>query len=194
MNKKVFLGLLVIVVTLAVATAGCTFSTNPSGGGASPSASAVPQNITGYSTYTNATAGVRIQYPSGWGVTEGGSETTVVTFHAPDGMANVQVISAPVSGTKSVAELHNTSINGLLNMTSLNYTLVSTENTTLAGMPAYNSTLTTTMVAGTPMTQTVTTTVKDKQGYVLITTTTSKLLPNYQNDFSNMTNSFAITS
>ena len=87
-------------MTLAVATTGCTFNTSTSSGSASPSASAVPQTIAGYSTYTNATAGVRVQYPSGWGVTEGGSETTVVTFHAPEGMANVLVISGPVSGKK----------------------------------------------------------------------------------------------
>jgi PsbP len=192
MNKKVFLGLLVIVVTLAVATAGCTFSTNPSSGGASPSASAVPQNITGYSTYKNATAGVRIQYPSGWGVTEGGSKTNVVTFHAPD-YTNVQVISSPVSGQRSLTELHNMSVNEILNITSLNYTLVSTENTTLAGMPAYNSTLTTT-IAGIPMTQIFETTLKNNQGYALIFSTSSELLPKYQNDFNNMTNSFAITS
>ena len=192
MNKKVFLGLLVIVMTLAVATTGCTFNTSTSSGSANPSASAVPQNITGYSTYTNATAGVRVQYPSGWGVTEGGSETNVVTFHAPEGTTSVMVISGPVSGTKSVAELHNTMVNGLLNMT-LNYTLVSTENTTLAGMPAYNSTLTTT-IAGIPMTQIFETTLKNNQGYALIFSTSSELLPKYQNDFNNMTNSFAITS
>jgi hypothetical protein len=193
MNKKAFLGLLVLVVTLAVATTGCTFSTNPSSGSASPSASAAPQNITGYSTYTNATAGMRIQYPSGWGVTEGGSKAKVVTFHAPDGVTQVQILWSPASPKDSVAELHNSVLDAVLNETGLNYTLVSTENTTLAGMPAYNSTMTTT-VAGIPMTQKIETTMKNNQAYEILFATSSELWPTVQNDFSNMTNSFAITS
>lgn len=193
MNKKAFLGLLVVVVTLVVATAGCTSSTNPSSASASPSASAVPQNIAGYATYTNATAGMRIQYPSGWGVTEGGSNLRVATFHAPEGATSVMVISGPVSGKSSLEKLHNVSVNSLLNETGLNYTLVSTEKTTLAGMPAISSTLTAT-IGSITVKQIDQTTVKDNQAYALIYSTTSELWPKFQNDFSNMTNSFVITS
>ncbi|MGZ4869804.1 MAG: hypothetical protein ACXV2F_05540, partial [Halobacteriota archaeon] len=100
MNKKVFFGPLVIVMMLAVATAGCTSSTNSSSGGASPSASAAPQNISGYATYTNATAGVRIQYPPGWNVTAGGSNTTIVKFSTLNGVVNAQLFLNNESSSK----------------------------------------------------------------------------------------------
>lgn len=179
-------------MTVAVATAGCTFNTNPSSGSASPSASTAPQNITGYSTYTNATAGVRIQYPSGWGVTEGGSNSKVVKFNAPEGATSVAVLSSP-AGTSSLEELHNTIISGLLNETSYNYTLVSTEKTTLAGMPAITSTLTAT-IGDVTVKQRYVTMEKGDQWYSLIFSGDSEVWSKYQNDFSNMTNSFAITS
>lgn len=193
MDKKAFLGLLVVVVTLVVATAGCTSSTNPSSASASPSASAVPQNIAGYATYTNATAGMRIQYPSGWGVTEGGSNLRVATFHAPEGATSVMVISGPVSGKSSLEELHNGSVNSLLNETSLNYTLVSTEKTTLAGMPAYNVTLTSSYL-GVDLKQMQTIVKKDDQFYMISYTTALEQWPNYLDEINNMGNSLAFTS
>lgn len=192
MNKKVFLGLLAVVVTVAVATAGCTFSTNPSSSSASPSASAAPQNITGYSTYTNATAGVRIQYPSGWNAIEGGRSSQVVLFKAPGNLTQVAVMLSP-AGKSSLEELQNGVVSGLLNETSLNYTLVSTENATLAGMPAINSTLDAS-ASGVTITQRYTMTVKDNQYYALLFSTLAEDWNKNLNDFSNMSNSFAITS
>jgi hypothetical protein len=197
MNKKVFFGLLVIVMMLAVATAGCTSSTNSSSGGASPSASAAPQNITGYATYTNATAGVRIQYPSGWNVTEGRGNGSIVTFSALKGVVSVGLFLNNTSSTKTnLDKFKNITVSEALNNTSsgLNYTLVSTEKTTLAGMPAYNLTLTATTSSGVTLKQMVMMTEKDYQVYQLTYVTTPALFPDYQNDFSNMTNSFAITS
>ncbi|MGZ7180374.1 MAG: PsbP-related protein [Halobacteriota archaeon] len=196
MNKKVFFGPLVIVMMLAVATAGCTSSTNSSSGGASPSASAAPQNISGYATYTNATAGVRIQYPPGWNVTAGGSNTTIVKFSTLNGVVNAQLFLNNESSSKiSLDDFKNMTVSGLVNNTSsgLNYTLVSIEKTTLAGMPAYNLTLTATP-SGVTIKQMVMMTEKDYQVYTLTYSTTPALFPDYQNDFSNMTNSFAITS
>ncbi len=191
MNKKAFLGLLVVVVMLVVATAGCTSITNPFSGSASPSASAVPQNIPGYATYTNVSVGISIQYPSGWNVTEGGKTPKVVTFRAPDNATNVVVLLSPV-GTSSLEEIQNGVVSGLLNETSLNYTLVSIEKTTLAGNPAINSTLNAS-ASGVTITQRYTTTVKYNQAYSLLFSTYAEDWNKYLNDFSNMSNSFAIT-
>jgi hypothetical protein len=192
MNKKTFLGLLVVVVTLVVATAGCTSITNPLSGSASPSASAVPQNIPGYATYTNSTAGIRLQYPSGWNVTEGGKSLAVVEFTSTDNVTSVAVLKYPV-GTSSLEETQNAIVNGLLNQTTYKYTLVSTEKTTLAGMPAINSTLNAS-ASGVTVTQRYSTTVKDNQAYSLLFTVYPENWNKYQNDFGNMSNSFAITS
>jgi hypothetical protein len=197
MNRKAFFGLLVVVMMLAVGTAGCTFSTNSSSGGASPSASTAPQNNTGYATYTNATAGVRIQYPPGWNVTEGGSNTTIVMFSTPVGGFNVNVLLGyhNVSSVKeSLDEFKNATVSDLASITSPKYTNVSTGETTLAGMPAYTLTATATTQSGVVVKQMMVMTEKDYQVYTLTYTATQGLFPDYQNDFSNMTSSFAITS
>ena len=200
MKKKVFFGLLVTVMMLAVATAGCTSSTNSSSGGSSqpaastvPAAAFVPQNNPGYLNYTNATAGVRIQYPPGWNVTEGNG--SIVTFSPPGGVdANVKLSSTNMSDIKpSLNEVKTIVTNDLLNNTKIQYTLVSTENTTLAGMPAFTLNLNAT-TSGISIKQEVASTLKDDQGYMLFYTATQGLFPDYQNDFSNMTSSFAITS
>jgi hypothetical protein len=188
MNKKVFFGLLVTVTMLATATAGCTSSTNSSSGGSS-------QSIAGYATYTNATAGVSMQYPSGWKVTEG-ENGSIATFSTVDGVVNVKLLSYNVSTVKeSLDEFKNATVSGAIRslVPGLNWTLVSTENTTLAGMPAYNLTLTRTS-NGVAIKQIATMTEKNYQVYDIVSSTTSALWPDYQNDFSNMTNSFAITS
>jgi hypothetical protein len=200
MKKKVFFGLLVTVMMLAVATAGCTSSTNSSSGGSSqpaastvPAATFVPQNNPGYLNYTNATAGVRIQYPSGWNVTEGNG--SIVTFSPPGGVAaNVILNSSNMSGIKpSLDEVKTVLTNDLLNNSTISYSVVSTENTTLAGMPAFTLNLNAT-TSGISIKQEVASTLKDYQAYELIYSATQGVFPDYQSDFSNMTNSFAITS
>ncbi len=198
MNKKAFLGLLVVVVTLVVATAGCTSSTSPSSASASPSASAsasasaspVPQNIAGYATYTNATAGIRLQYPSGWNVTEGGTSTRVVQLSSDTG-TNVMLLKG--GSAVSLEDEKNDAINVAMNLTSYNHTLVSTEKTTLAGMPAYNLTFAVT-IQGQEIKQVVGVTVKDDQYYWLMLTSSPGNWNKDQKDFSNIFNSFAITS
>jgi hypothetical protein len=60
-----------------------------------------------------------------------------------------------------------------LNVTTLNYTLVSTEKMTLAGMPAYNLTITSPSDNGT-ITQMVMLTEKDYQVYWITYTATSE--------------------
>jgi PsbP-like protein len=190
MNKKVFLGLLVIVMTLAVATTGCTFNTSTSSGSASPSASAVPQTIAGYSTYTNATAGLRMQYPSGWNLTEGGTSTRVVKFSGPEG---TNVILVKGRDSRSLDVVKDVFISSILNETSYNYTLVSTEKTTLAGMPAYNVTLTSSYL-GVDLKQMQTIVKKDDQVYMISYTTALEQWPNYLDEINNMGNSLAFTS
>jgi hypothetical protein len=205
MYKKAFLWMLIIAMTLVVASAGCTSSTNPSSGGPSqpaastvPAASFVPQNNPGYLNYTNATASVRIQYPSEWTATEGGSNATVMTFNNLGRNASVSLTSSDWSSTKpSLDEFKNILVNELLNGSrtiGLNYTVNSTEKTTLAGMPAYNLTLSATSPSGVAMKQLVMITMEDYQAYVLTFSTTQGLFPDYQNTFTNMANSFAITS
>jgi hypothetical protein len=190
MNKKAFLGLFVVVVMLVVATAGCTVSTNPSSPSASPNASAVPSNIAGYATYTNSTADVRIQYPSGWNVTEGGSSTRVVKLSSGSG---TNVIVSKERYTGSLESYKDNAISGVLNITGYNYTLVSTEKTTLAGMPGYNMTFTATYL-GQNAKQVVSITGKDNYYYLLTFTSTPEEWNMDQNYFSNIFNSFAITS
>jgi len=195
MNKKAFLGILVVVVTLVVATAGCTFSTNPSSSSASPSASSpsasvVPQTIAGYSTYTNATAGVRLQYPSGWTVKEGGSSTRVVQMLADSG-SNVIVNKGRQSG--SLESARDAIISTMLNTTSYNYTLVSTEKTTLAGMPAYNVTFAA-KYFGQDIKQVYSLAMRDGYYYSFIFSSSPEDWNQDQPVFSNIFNSFAITS
>jgi hypothetical protein len=199
MKKKAFFGLLVVVITLAVATAGCTSSTNSSSGGSSqPAASTVPAASAVYSNYTNATAGVRLQYPLGWNITEGNGTGSATTFSPPGGgEAYVGLIYNDMSSSKrSLDEYKNGYVVSVTTEGNLyNYTLVSTENTTLGGMPAYNLTFTYTNPSnGLAMKLVTMVTMKDYKGYLLYYGAPSGSFPGYQNDFSNMANSFAITS
>jgi hypothetical protein len=148
-----------------------------------------------YVTYTNTTVGVTIQHPFGWNVTEGGSNGSIVTFSEPKTDTSILLSWYNESGTKeSLKEFKNVTVSQFFNDTTLNYTLVSTEKTTLAGMPAYNLTLTATNENGVAITQTVMMTEKDYEVCALVFSATSESFPTYQNDFSTMTNSFAITS
>lgn len=146
-----------------------------------------------YVAYTNATAGVSIQYPFGWNVTEDGGNGSIVTFSEPRTDTNVYLGFHNASSTRESLDEYKNSMVQALNDTTLNYTLVSTEKMTLAGMPAYNLTVTSPNDNGT-ITQMVMLTEKNYQVYWITYTATSKAFPTYQNDFSTMTNSFTITS
>jgi PsbP len=199
MKKKAFFGLLVVVMALAVATAGCTSSTNSSSGGSSqPAASTVPAASAVYSNYTNATAGVRLQYPLGWNITEGNGTGSATIFYPPGGgRAYVGLIYNNMPSNKPTLDEYKNDlvVSFTTNGKDMNYTLVSTENTTLGGMPAYNLTFTYTIPSNGPaMKLVMMVTMKDYKGYLLYYGDTSGSFPDYQNEFSNMANSFAITS
>jgi hypothetical protein len=151
----------------------------------------VPQNIPGYATYTNSTAGVRIQYPSGWNVNEsGGTSSRVVQLSSGSG-SNVIVVKGGYTG--SLEDARDGIISEVLNLTTPKYTLVSTEKTTLAGLPAYNMTFTTTYL-GQDVKQVISLTGKDKYYYDLTFSSSPDQWNKDQNDFNNIFNSFAITS
>jgi hypothetical protein len=151
----------------------------------------VPQNIPGYATYTNSTAGVHLQYPSGWKITEGGGTSSgVVKFSGPEG---TNVILVKARDSKSLDAVKDKFISDMLNETSFNYTLVSTEKTTLAGNPAYNVTLTSSY-SGIDLKQMQTIVKKDDQFYMISYTTALEQWPNYLDEINNMGNSLAFTS
>jgi len=82
MNYWLKRGLLVLtVVVLLVGIAGCTSSSSPTAtptaqATATPQPTYVPKSTPGYLNYTNRSAGVAIQYPSSWNVTEGNVNIT----------------------------------------------------------------------------------------------------------------------
>jgi len=131
-----------------------------------------------------------MQYPSGWNLTEGGTSTRVVKFSGPEG---TNVILVKGRDSRSLDVVKDVFISSILNETSYNYTLVSTEKTTLAGMPAYNVTLTSSYL-GVDLKQMQTIVKKDDQVYMISYTTALEQWPNYLDEINNMGNSLAFTS
>jgi hypothetical protein len=158
MNKKVLLGVLVAVMALAAATAGCTSSTNSSTNSSSTSA------VSGYLTYANATAGVSMQYPAKWNVSEGtnGSIATlsIATFSSPTGNAIVSVGALNESFFNITLSEYRSSVVAVVNLSGSNETVT---NTTIAGMPAFTFTNTTTYPSGITKTETLIATEKNGQ-------------------------------
>ncbi len=105
--------------------------------------------------------------------------------------SNVIVIKGRYTG--SLEDAKNESISEVLNLTTPKYTLVSTEKTTLAGRPAYNMTFNTTYL-GQNIKQVISLTTKDNYYYDLTFSSSQEDWNTDQTVFSNMFNSFAITS
>jgi len=125
-------------------------------------------------------------------VTEGNG--SIVSFSPPGGVvASVSLNSSNFSTFKpTLDELKNVTLGGLLNNSTISYALVSSNSTSVAGLPAYILNLNAS-ASGIAFQQQVVMTMKDYQGYVLYYSAAQGVFPDYQQDFNNMTSSFAIT-
>jgi predicted Zn-dependent protease len=184
MNKKVLFGVLVAVMMLAVAMAGCTSSTNSSTNSSSTSA------VSGYQTYANATAGVSMQYPSGWNVSEG-TNGSIATFSPLTGNASVSVGALNESFFNMTLSEYRSNVVLAANLSGSNETVT---NTTIAGMPAFTFTNTTTYPSGITKKETLIATEKNGQLYTIIYEAAPEVFATYQSNFTAMVNSFAFTS
>src|SRR5674476_263048 len=140
MNYWLKRGLLVLtVVVLLVGIAGCTSSSSPTAtptaqATATPQPTYVPKSTPGYLNYTNRSAGVAIQYPSSWNVTEGGVNITVL-FTLPGTAVAFSVGTEDLSGVKpSLDEYAQLSLS-VMKENATNLVVLNSTNTTLAGYP-----------------------------------------------------------
>jgi len=184
MKKKVLLGVLVAVMALAVAITGCTSSTNSSTNSSSTSA------VSGYLTYANATAGVSTHYPAEWNVSEG-TNGSIATFSPLTGNASISVGALNESIFNITLSEYRSSVVGVLNLSGSNETVA---NTTIAGMPAFTFTNTTTHPSGITKKETLIATEKNGQLYTITYEAVPEVFATYQSNFTAMVNSFAFTS
>ncbi len=181
MIKKTALLLVAVVVAIAVLTAGCTFNV----GTPSPSPSVSTMN-----TY-NSTQGFTMKYPSDWTKDESNA-TLAVIFVLPTNNntenLNVQVANLSEGETfATVSEGLKENVQGYDN-----FTLLTSNNTTLAGQQAGKIVFTANVNGDFVKVQQVWT-VKDGKAYVI----TYKAAPNnydtYANTAQQMIDSFTTT-
>ena len=195
MNYWLKRGLLVLtVVVLLVGIAGCTSSSSPTAtptaqATATPQPTYVPKSTPGYLNYTNRSAGVAIQYPSSWNVTEGGVNITVL-FTLP-GTAMGFSVGQPedLSGAKlPLDEYAQLGLSAMKeNMT--NFVVLNSTNTTLAGYPAHEFVVTA-VSTGISMQFKIEVTIIDNTGYALVYGATTGVYPDYASTADNMIKSF----
>ena len=97
MRKHFFVIIVALLVTATVCAAGCASNVTPSAV-PSPTRSPtfVPKNISGYLNYTNRSAGIAIQYPPSWHLTEGGGAGATAFFNV-SGVNMTFSIAVPAS-------------------------------------------------------------------------------------------------
>jgi hypothetical protein len=183
MVKKLVAITVAIVLTAIVFSAGCTSNI---GNNASPSPSIsptatqdpnfVPKNTSGYLTYSNRSAGFTIQYPPSWQVQE---NPDGVAFHLITNLgtrsgevANLLVGRPEYLGTTGT--LSNYSDEKLSNYSDekLSYgkgytafNLLNSSNSTLAGYPAKEHTITIVTPNGVPVKGLISVTIVNQGGY-----------------------------
>jgi hypothetical protein len=194
MNYWLKRGLLVLtVVVLLVGIAGCTSSSSPTAtptaqATATPQPTYVPKSTPGYLNYTNRSAGVAIQYPSSWNVTEGGVNITVL-FTLPGTAVAFSVGTEDLSGVKpSLDEYAQLSLS-VMKENATNLVVLNSTNTTLAGYPAHEFVVTA-VETGITMRFKVEVTIIDNTGYALVYGATTGVFPDYAATADNMIASF----
>jgi len=194
MNYWLKRGLLVLtVVVLLVGIAGCTSSSSPTAtptvqATATPQPTYVPKSTPGYLNYTNRSAGVAIQYPSSWNVTEGGVNITVL-FTLPGTAVAFSVGTEDLSGVKpSLDEYAQLSLS-VMKENATNLVVLNSTNTTLAGYPAHEFVFTA-VETGVTMQFKAEITIIDNTGYTLMYGATKGVYPDYAATADNMVASF----
>jgi hypothetical protein len=185
--------LLLVVASLLVA--GCTSSSSPTAtptaqATATPQPTYVPKSTPGYLNYTNRSAGVAIQYPSSWNVTEGGVNITVL-FTLPGTAVGFSVGTEDLSGVKlPLDEYARLGLQNLKQNSSFtSVTLLNSTNTTLAGYPAHEFVFTA-VETGVTMQFKAEITIIDNTGYTLMYGATKGVYPDYVATADNMVASF----
>jgi hypothetical protein len=197
MRKHFFVIIVALLVTATVSAVGCASNVTPSAVPApTRSPTFVPENISGYLNYTNRSAGVAIQYPPSWHLTEGGGAGATAFFNV-SGVNMTFSIAAPASFSGQAVTLDEYSrdlISALQqnpNLTS--FKLLNSSNTTLAGYPAQKLVFTY-VTEGAPMQRMVELTLVNNTGYSVSYVASQGVYPSYVGIAQNMMQSFNITS
>ncbi len=145
-QRLLIIGVLVVavIVVLAVLLPGLSSPQQPEPGPGpaepAPTPTPTPVPVPGNGTYVNATYGYAVTCPEGWFYTESGES---VWFSSPDKHEEVRVNTNPLSGQGAADEenvleaLNATYVEDL--RAGIDAEWVSTERTSLDGVPAYES-------------------------------------------------------
>nr|WP_303714511.1 PsbP-related protein [Methanoculleus marisnigri] len=138
-QSLLIIGVLAVAV-IAVLAATLPGLSSPQPPGPVPTPTPTPAPVPGNGTYINATYGYAVTCPEGWFYTESGES---VWFSSPDRHEEVRVNTNPLSGQEAADEekvleaLNATYVKDL--KAGIDAEWVSTERTSLDGVPAYES-------------------------------------------------------
>ena len=138
-QSLLIIGVLAVAV-IAVLAATLPGLSSPQPPGSVPTPTPTPAPVPGNGTYINATYGYAVTCPEGWFYTESGES---VWFSSPDRHEEVRVNTNPLSGQEAADEekvleaLNATYVKDL--KAGIDAEWVSTERTSLDGVPAYES-------------------------------------------------------
>ena len=193
MRKHFFVIIVALLLTATVCAAGCTSNnTSPS---ASPTRSPTfaPKNISGYRTYTNSSAGIAIQYPPSWQLTEPGGPYTNAFFNVSGAQMSFTIAAPENLGQGATLDGYSQDLISELQQNATSFTLLNSSTTTLAGYPAQK--LVFTLVSGgTTREGMVELALVNNTGYALTYYATQDVYPNYVGIAQNMMQSFNITT
>jgi len=194
MRKHFFVIIVALLLMATVCAAGCTSNNSSSSASPTQSPTFAPKNISGYRTYTNSTAGITIQYPPSWQLSEpgGGIYAPIVYFNVTGVQMSFTVASESFSGQSVTLAGFSQDLVSALQQNATNFTYNSS-SITLAGYPAQKIEFT--LVSGGTTRQGIIelTLANNNSGYALTYVATQDVYSTYVGIAQNMMQSFNIT-
>ncbi|HYA33495.1 MAG TPA: hypothetical protein VEG65_05815 [Candidatus Bathyarchaeia archaeon] len=196
--KKLFFAIIVAaLLTVTVCAAGCTSNTSSPSPSTVPSAirnpAFVPKNVSGYLNYNNQSAGIAIQYPPSWQLSQGAANATA-SFNVSGAGVSFTVAAPESLPGQTLDQFSQGLILGLQqNGNLVNVTLLNSSNTALAGYPAQKDVFTYVGPDGTSMQGMAELTLVNGTGYALTYVAPQDVYSTYVGAAQNMMQSFNIT-
>lgn len=144
-------------------------------------------------TYENSKYGIRIQYPSSWMKEESHNQSSndIVRFSSPAGIALLSIVSTGRVSESKPLELYANAGIDVLRHTFSNFSLVSSNSSTVGGIPAQEIVYTASMPSGLKLKFIQFLTIKDARDFILTSAALQDEFTKYLPTIQTMVNSFS---
>lgn len=144
-------------------------------------------------TYENSDYGIKIQYPSSWMKVESHNQSSndIVRFSSPAGIALLSIVSTGRVSESKPLELYANAGIDVLRHTFSDFSLISSNSTTVGGIPAQEIVYTASMPSGLKLKFMQFLTIKDSRDFILTSGALQDEFAKYLPTIQTMVNSFS---